>query len=157
MRPIQYMNLSTSSAIGMLVGTWTLIIVLCLPPLLVPAQAINFEHCRSNLHETSLLVYTALSGFFVPLAVIVACYVRIFVELYRKMARKERRKRQEFELASGGCGGGGRAASTKVGGKSVKIQESATVTKDVNSNGQDPQVSASLFLVVGSEKQRKYF
>ena len=144
--PIQYMNLQSRSAYMMLAGVWLLTTLLCLPPLLIPDESIDFDYCRTNHYGTSLLVYTALTAFFVPLAVIVLCYVKIFVELYRKMARKEKRKRQEFELISGN--GASNATARKTSSKENGV---ANVTKDVNSNQRPPasQVRQRTHLILG--------
>ena len=91
------MHLTSKSAGWAVVLTWLFSICLCVPPLFLASEPIDYDYCRQN---TSLLVtiYTALGAFYVPVVIILVAYGIIFAKLKAKALQKEQKMRRNLEM-----------------------------------------------------------
>ena len=96
MWPVRYMNLRLSCSAYVVILSWLLSLLICLPPFLLEGS-IDYHYCH---HNSALWfgVYSALGAFYVPLSVIILCYSQIFLQLWKKMVKRKAAAKKRFEL-----------------------------------------------------------
>ena len=108
-RPITYMNLTRKSAGVIIFIAWAISALICLPQFVYPGKSISFSVCQTIAPEfwidhptvvKGLTAATILFAFYLPLLIVVACYMVVFVKIKQKIDKKVAQKMEQLELLS---------------------------------------------------------